>query len=61
MATTTATVESITVVSLFGMRRSVAGAMLCQSKVPTATMTTGALSDFTDLHLPACRARGPRV
>ena len=35
MATTTATVVSMTVVSLLGIRRSVRGATLCQSKVLT--------------------------
>lgn len=39
MATTTATVTTITAVSLFGIRLSVASRMLCQSKVPTETRT----------------------
>ena len=39
VATTTATVATMTRVSLLGILRRVAGWMLCQSKVPTATMT----------------------
>ncbi len=39
MATTTTTVATITPVSDLGIRRSVAGCTLCQSKVLTATMT----------------------
>ena len=38
MATVTATVASITNVSLLGMRRNVFGLMLCQSSVATDTM-----------------------
>ena len=38
VATTTATVATMTRVSLLGIRRRVAGRTLCQSKVPTETM-----------------------
>ena len=44
MATTTTTVATITMVSLFGIRRRVAGRTLCQSKVPTETMIITATS-----------------
>ena len=44
VATTTTTVATMTMVSLLGIRRSVAGRMLCQSKVPTETMIMTATS-----------------
>lgn len=44
MSTTTATVTSITDVSLRGMRHSVAGATLCQSNVSAATTIMTATS-----------------
>ena len=44
VATVTATVTSMTMFSLSGIRLSVAGWMLCQSKVPTETMIITATS-----------------
>jgi len=44
VATTTATVMTMTAVSLFGIRFSVEGLIECQSKVPTETMIITATS-----------------